>query len=59
MKKLKILRCNDEMMWYSKKIGENVPFVEENTKEYLSREDAGYINIVKKEDAIIVNEDES
>lgn len=41
-------------MWYSNKVGENVKFVREESDCYISIEDAGYTNIVLKEDGVIV-----
>lgn len=49
-----IERCSDSMMWYSDKVGETVPLAREETGCYWSREDAGYLNRVEKEDARIV-----
>lgn len=54
MKALKILSCSDPMLWYAKLIGETVPLLRIEHSEYISREPAGYINIVKKTDAIII-----
>lgn len=41
-------------MWYASKVGQTVPFVRETNDGYWSREDAGYLNIVRKTDAEIV-----
>lgn len=49
--KLKIIGCKDPMMWYRDKVGEFVPFVRKDTDCYISREPAGYSNVVKFEDA--------
>ena len=59
MKKLLIKQCNDPMMWYANKIGKTVEFLGASGVEgiYWSREDAGYKNIVKMEDAEIVEYD--
>jgi len=54
MKKLLIVGCTDPLMWYANKIDQYVVFVSEENDYYWSREDEGYLNIVKKEDAIIV-----
>lgn len=46
-------------MWYSKFVGQTVPYLGEwsDTPDvYKSREPAGYINIVKKSDAQIVED---
>ena len=53
-KMLKIINCSDSMMWYRKKVGQLVPLVEVYSDCYMSREPAGYKNIVKLEDAEIV-----
>ncbi len=53
---LKIIKCPDPLMWYADKVGETVPFIKEiSDDEYLSIEPAGYSNIVKKDDAIIID----
>jgi len=63
MKALKLLNCSDQMMWYRDKVGEVVTFVREYEDCYMSREPAGYLNIVKKQDAeiieLVVNDDNS
>ena len=52
---LKIIKCTDPLMWYADKVGETVPFIKKiSDDEYLSREDAGYANIVKVEDSEII-----
>lgn len=49
--RLRIDQCPDPMMWYADKVGQEVPFVREDDDAYWSREDAGFINRVEKEDA--------
>jgi len=51
---LKLIKCSDPMMWYKSKVGEVVAFVREYDDCYMSREPAGYLNIVKKQDAEII-----
>ena len=55
MKALKIVSCNDDRKWYSGLIGKVVPLLDIEEKEYKSREPAGYINFVSKEDAVVVD----
>lgn len=55
MKAIRILKCSDTRMWYRDHIGKVVPFLREEATEYLSREPAGYTNIVKKQDAEVVD----
>jgi hypothetical protein len=42
------------MMWYRDKVGDVVAFVREYEDCYMSREPAGYLNIVKKQDAELI-----
>lgn len=55
-KMLLIERCSDPHLWYAKKIGKKVPYIREYPGEgcYISREDAGFTNIVRMSDARIV-----
>ena len=57
MRELRITGCTDRSMWYSSLVGERVPFLREEHDCYLSREPAGYVNIVKKADAEVVGEE--
>lgn len=57
MKVLKILSCNDNHKWYANLIGQCVPLLAVEEKEYKSLEPSGYINFVSKEDAEIVEEE--
>ena len=55
MKYLKITKCNDPLMWYAGMVGQYVPYLGEWRGEgYKSREPAGFLNIVRFEDAEIV-----
>jgi len=54
MKALRLLNCSDPMMWYRDKVGDVVAFVREYEDCYMSREPAGYLNIVKKQDAELI-----
>jgi hypothetical protein len=57
---LLIKKCDDPLMWYSDLIGQHVEYCGMWTEGYKSREPAGYLNIVKFEDAeFIAIEDES
>ena len=58
MKALVITNCSDEMFWYRSLIGAMVPFVREEEDCYLSRDTGGYLNIVKFQDAKIIDVDE-
>lgn len=57
MKRLEITGCSDSSMWYAGLVGERVPFLREEHDCYLSREPAGYVNIVRKDDACVVGDD--
>lgn len=56
MLKLKILKSSDPQYWYTPLIGQIVPFLREYDDCYMSREPAGFANIVRKEDAEIIEE---
>lgn len=58
MKVLVIKKCSDPLLWYAGLIGQQVPLLRVETEGYLSREPTGYTNIVRKEDAEIINGDE-
>jgi len=51
---LLIKQCPDEMMWYRDKVGQYVRYLYEDAQTYWSVENAGYKNIVRKEDAELV-----
>lgn len=57
MTALKIINCSDTMMWYRDKVGETVVLakpIDADPEVYWSREPAGYLNIIKKQDAEVV-----
>lgn len=53
--KIFIRQCPDSSMWYANKIGQHVTYCGTWPEGYKSYEDAGYLNIVKFEDAQIVH----
>lgn len=56
-RELLIHRCSDPHMWYAGVVGQRVPYLGEwrDTPDvFKSREPAGYVNIVKKSDALVV-----
>jgi len=57
--KLKIVDCHDSLMWYAKHIGECFPFVRMVEEGFMSREPAGYLNIVRYYDAILLDENDN
>lgn len=59
MKKLKIIKCSDPMLWYADRVGELVPYLGTWPEAYRSQEPAGYVNIVQFEDAELVEVEES
>ncbi len=52
---LLITQCSDPSMWYSKLVGERVPFCGRWVEGYKSRQREGYINLVHFHDATIVD----
>ena len=53
---LRIDRCGDPLMWYSRLVGYHVPLIRIDSDCYWSREPAGYLNVVSKNDATVVTE---
>jgi len=54
MRALKIIKCSDPLMWYQSKVGETVQLVREYADCYMSREPAGYLNVVRLQDAEVI-----
>ena len=52
-KKLRIIGCSDGHMWYARLVGQLMPYEGSWPEGFKSREPAGYLNIVKFEDAVI------
>lgn len=55
MKKILIKQCSHPLMWYADKVGQEVVYVKEYGREYISREDLGLTNTVLKKDGEIIN----
>ena len=57
---LLIVKCPDPSMWYHSFIGKTVPYEggwRDTPDVFKSREPAGYVNIVKRADAVIMDPD--
>ncbi len=59
MQVLLIEKCSDSLMWYAKKVGQTVPYLGRWPEGFKSLEPAGYVNIVKFEDAKLIEENEN
>jgi predicted short-subunit dehydrogenase-like oxidoreductase (DUF2520 family) len=57
MKQLLINKCSDPQLWYAGLVGKQVPLLREIPEGYLSREPAGFTNIVKREDAQVIDDE--
>ena len=57
MKRLLINKCSDPQMWYAGLVGKLVPLLWEDSAGYWSREPAGHTNIVRREDAQVVDDE--
>lgn len=57
VKRLLIKQCPDPLMWYADKVGQTVPYLGNKYGTHTSREDSGFINIVKEADAEIIEAD--
>lgn len=57
---LRIDRCPDRLMWYREHVGYLVDYRgPDGPNFYLSREDAGYTNIVRRTDATLLELDDA
>ena len=54
MKQLLIIQCSNQYLWYRDLVGQVVPNVRDIESEHcwLSREPEGFVNIVRKTDAV-------
>lgn len=55
--RLKIINCRDPCMWYAGLVGKTLELLWEDADGYWSREPAGYTNVVRREDAQVVNDE--
>jgi len=51
---LHITQCPDSRMWYSERVGQTVPYLGYWSEGFRSRDNGGFINIVKFADASII-----
>lgn len=52
---LRIKQCSDPLMWYADKVGQSFPYLGTYPEgDHKTREPAGYVNIVRPEDADII-----
>lgn len=58
MQQLLITRCSDARLWYAGLVGQRVPLLRIESDVYLSREPAGFTNIVYLCDAEVVPAEE-
>ena len=54
---IKIIKCSDSQLWYANLVGQCVELLWEDTDGYWSREPAGYTNLVRREDAQVMNDE--
>lgn len=57
MKELLIKKCSDPQLWYAELVGQKVELLREDSEGYWSREPAGYLNVVRREDAEVVDDE--
>lgn len=57
MKKLLITKCSDPQLWYAGLVGKTVELLREDSEGYWSREPSGYTNIVRREDAQVIDDE--
>lgn len=54
--RIRIKQCRDSMMWYASLIGFEFDVLSVEPTVYKTREPAGYINFILKEDAEVIDE---
>lgn len=54
MRVIYIEKCSDSQLWYRELVGKTVPYIRVIDEGYLSREPAGYTNIVRREDGRVI-----
>jgi hypothetical protein len=52
---LKVLDCQDPLMWYAGRVNEYVPYLARSSSEWKSREPSGYVNFIAAKNARIVH----
>ena len=52
-----IKSAKDHKFWYANSLGNTYAIIVENKDEYVVRDNEGYLNIVLKEDAEVVDAD--
>lgn len=52
---LKVMRCQDAMMWYAPLVGEYVPCLGMTQGEWKSRDPSGYSNFIAQDNARVVH----
>lgn len=57
MKKLLIKKCSHPQLWYADLVGQKVELLREDSEGYWSREPRGYTNIVRREDAQVIDDE--
>lgn len=56
MLRIKIVSCSDSMFWYKEYVGEEFGVIGEDPTEFVVKTPSGYLNIVRKIDAEVINE---
>jgi len=53
---IEIVKCSDPLFWYDTYIGEKYTVREYDDYDYVVRDSYGFINIIRKVDAKVINE---
>jgi len=56
--KIVIVNCQDPLMWYRNHVGEVHDVVRVHEDAFMVREPAGFLNIVRTDDATVIKEGE-
>lgn len=52
-----VTKASDPKYWYATEVGKVFEVIVEDKTEYVVRDTEGYLNIIKKEDAKVINSD--
>lgn len=55
--KIKIIKCGSPMLWYYRHVGKTFRLLREDDEGYWTRQPEGYLNVVRKQDAEIIEND--
>ncbi len=55
---IRVIKASNPSYWYADNVGDTFPILREVQEGYMTREPAGYLNIIYKQDAEVIKEKE-